>query len=177
MKKNQTLLVPYILRHCDFSKDISNYCKSSIKGEIVSINALLLAKNVLQHICQQIHNLYPFFPMSYISCFNCFESFIALWYKDLNNYTDLHKTITIKLYGFSWWVSICGNYKKWIVLSLCYFCQICPSPDQLLLSSGPHGCSKHYWKQKELRRKQNWWILHIHTQLCFSTWHLTFIID
>lgn len=84
-------------------QEISNYGKISIKREIVSRNAFLLHKMFCSTVdCHQIHNVYPFFPMSYISCFNHFQNFIALWYKDLNNYTDLHKTITIKLNGFSW---------------------------------------------------------------------------
>lgn len=87
--------------------EIANFQKISIKVEIISRNAFLLCKIFYStFVCQQIHNVY-ILPKSSINCFNLFQNFNILWYKDLKNQSDLHKINTIKLTGFSWWVSIC----------------------------------------------------------------------
>lgn len=100
--KKQTSLVMSVPRRCDF-KEIRK-CKISIKGEIASRNAFLLHKtSPSTFVCQQIHKVCPFFLTSYISCFNDFQNFITLWYKDLNNYTDLHKLLP----KWIWVESIC----------------------------------------------------------------------
>lgn len=114
--------------------------------------------------------------MSYISCFNHFRISLHFGTK-----TWIITLTFVKLLPLNWMDSageypFVGTTKRELFLSLCYFCQICSSPHQLLLFFCPHGHPNHYLKQKELRRNQNRWLLHMYTQLCFSAWHLTFII-
>jgi len=96
---------------------ICNYCKISIKGQIVSRKAFLLhTKCLAAHLFANKSTMsIPSFPCHTLVALIIFRISLHCG-TDLNNYTDLHKTIPIKLNGFSWWVPICGNYKKGIVL-------------------------------------------------------------